>query len=88
MFTGLYDTWVARDICGTPMRAFWPYAKDAGSIRLIKEEKPFRVAACWNGAIAMPAGPYKYAPPPDTQPAETRLERRGWRMMDNGELCE
>ncbi|WWD22595.1 hypothetical protein CI109_107088 [Kwoniella shandongensis] len=52
---GLYDTWVARDVCGTPMRAFWPFVKDELSVQRIMEEKPLEVATCWNGVVAFPS---------------------------------
>lgn len=85
----MYDTWVARDICGAPMRSFWPYVKDPESIKVIKAEKPIEVGACWNGAVAFPAEPHirKIAPPVDSSDGEpqkrARLSPRGWRMMDN-----
>lgn len=74
----LYDSWVARDVCGTPLRAFWPYVKEGQGAQRVKAEKPVEVAACWNGAIAMPAKPYI------RQHAAPQLTARGWRMMDNG----
>ncbi len=50
---GLYDIWVTRDICCcTPLRTFWPYAKDKASVSRVKDERPFNVAACWNGALS------------------------------------
>jgi hypothetical protein len=78
LMEGVYDTWVARDVCGTPFRFFWPYVKDPVSIELIKEEKPFEAAACWNGVVAYPAQRYLYQPP--------TLEKRRWQMIDNCKL--
>lgn len=78
LIEGLRDTWVARDICGTPFRAFWPYVKDEASVKRVKEEEPFEVAACWNGAVAFPAGPYLYRPTDDHYSAQ------GWKMVDDG----
>jgi hypothetical protein len=56
--SGLYDTWVARDVCGTPMRAFWPYVEDKVSIVRLVQEQPFEVGTCWNGAVAFKLEPY------------------------------
>ncbi|OCF45148.1 hypothetical protein I317_00950 [Kwoniella heveanensis CBS 569] len=58
--SGLYDTWAARDICGTPLRVFWPYVKDSVTIDKIRKEEPFRVSSCWNGAVALKAAPFLY----------------------------
>lgn len=65
------------------MRPLWPYVKDKLSIASVAEEKPFEVAACWNGATVFPAKPYTYYS--ETPVAQPPLSRRGWRMMDNGE---
>jgi hypothetical protein len=86
--TGLYDTWVARDTCGTPFRAFWPYAKDRPTIKLIQKEKVFPVASCWNGAVAVPSGDYLWRPEPgsgglDDSGLGMGLKKRGWKMVDN-----
>lgn len=88
LIPGLYDSWVARDICGTPMRVFWPYVKDPVSIERLRDNKPFEVSACWNGMVAFPAGPYMYRPSAEEQQAthDTRHAKRGWKMVDNGEL--
>ncbi|WVF66089.1 hypothetical protein IAT40_000828 [Kwoniella sp. CBS 6097] len=58
--SGLYDTWAARDICGTPLRVFWPYVKDSVTVKQIRKEEPFRVSSCWNGAVALKAAPFLY----------------------------
>lgn len=85
--SGLYDTWVARDICGTPMRPFWPYAKDKATIQLLKKEVPFKVAACWNGAVVFPSEPYLWRES-DTPPLAEGVDfspllgKRGWKMID------
>ncbi|KAK4683508.1 alpha-1,3-mannosyltransferase, partial [Tremellales sp. Uapishka_1] len=84
--SGLYDTWVSRDVCGTPFRAFWPYAKDPHTVEKVKKEKAFAVATCWNGAVALPAGPYLYRPEEpvvETAVSPPRLQGRGWKMVDN-----
>lgn len=92
--TGLYDTWVTRDVCGSPMRSFWPYAKDRQSVDRIKAEMPFEVAACWNGAVAFPAGPHVWKEvgmggndDKKKSDAPPHMSPRGWRMMDNGKLA-
>lgn len=89
---GLYDSWVARDVCGTPMRVFWPYVKDPVSIERLRENKPFEVSTCWNGMVAFPAGPYLYRPSEhlatqeeESSTQEGGLHKRGWKMVDNGE---
>ncbi|TXT04902.1 hypothetical protein VHUM_03985 [Vanrija humicola] len=63
---GLYDTWVARDVCGTPMRTFWPYVKDSVSVARLRKNVPIQVSACWNGMVAFPAAPYLYKPATST----------------------
>jgi len=81
---GLYDTWVARDVCGTPLRPFWPFVKDQATMSRVRDQKPFEVSSCWNGAVVFPAKPYIYSPPtPPTPPTTTNLRRRGWKMIDN-----
>ncbi|CAD6571957.1 MAG: hypothetical protein CYPHOPRED_004671 [Cyphobasidiales sp. Tagirdzhanova-0007] len=77
--SGLYDTWVARDVCGVPLRAFWPYVKDKPSQARLKQDLPFEVAACWNGAVAMSAELFLW-----NQNASSSVNKRGWRMMDDG----
>ncbi|WVQ93720.1 hypothetical protein IAU59_000797 [Kwoniella sp. CBS 9459] len=67
--SGLYDTWAARDICGTPLRVFWPYVKDSETVKQIRKEEPFRVSSCWNGAVALKAAPFLYRR--DGQPIQT-----------------
>ncbi|KAK4687636.1 alpha-1,3-mannosyltransferase, partial [Tremellales sp. Uapishka_1] len=79
-WSGLYDTWVARDVCGTPLRPFWPYVKDEYSVAMLRQGVPFKVAACWNGIVAFPAGPYLYH---DNTETFKHLGTRGWKMVDN-----
>ncbi|GHJ89605.1 hypothetical protein NliqN6_6007 [Naganishia liquefaciens] len=55
-WSGMYDTWVARDACGTPLRPFWPYVQDPPSVDKIRNEDVFEVASCWNGVVAFRAG--------------------------------
>ncbi|WRT63898.1 uncharacterized protein IL334_000824 [Kwoniella shivajii] len=90
--SGLYDTWVARDVCGTPMRIFWPYVKDPTSIKKVIAEEPFQVSACWNGVTALDAQPFLYRGNTYESAGITRvvighdntsLRKRGWRMVDN-----
>ena len=83
---GLYDTWVARDVCGTPLRLVWPYVKDPVSKQLLSENRPFEVASCWNGIVAFPAQPYLFNPDVNrTEPASpSRHAKRGWKMVDDG----
>lgn len=83
--SGLYDTWVARDICGVPLRIFWPYVKDKPTIERIRNNRPFEVSACWNGIVAFPAKPYLYQPTAEDK-ASSRLHKRGWKMIDNCEF--
>ncbi|WOO85796.1 uncharacterized protein LOC62_07G009282 [Vanrija pseudolonga] len=88
---GLYDTWVARDICGTPMRTFWPYVKDPVSVARLRQNVPMEVSACWNGMVAFPAAPYLFTPTSAAQStadernaaASPGLAKRGWKMVDN-----
>ena len=85
---GLYDTWVARDICGTPFRAFWPFAADKPSQQAIRDERPFPVSVCWNGAVVFNAAPFLYTAKNSTLPSTqetSRLDKRGWKMIDD---CE
>nr|XP_019048948.1 hypothetical protein I302_02728 [Kwoniella bestiolae CBS 10118]OCF27878.1 hypothetical protein I302_02728 [Kwoniella bestiolae CBS 10118] len=84
--SGLYDTWVARDVCGTPLRPFWPYVKDGESIERIRKGEPIRVSACWNGVTVLNARPFLFHDSGDLDgsiPAVGGLEKRGWRMIDN-----
>ncbi|KAL7421833.1 hypothetical protein Q5752_003604 [Cryptotrichosporon argae] len=82
-WSGLYDTWVARDVCGTPLRSFWPYVKDEHSIDLVRAEVPFRVGACWNGAVVYQAHLARYRRETPTDSGVQRLGKRGWKMIDN-----
>ncbi|WWC58320.1 uncharacterized protein I303_100860 [Kwoniella dejecticola CBS 10117] len=89
--SGLYDTWASRDICGTPLRPFWPYVKDQVTIEKIEKEEPFEVSSCWNGAVVFKAGPFLYKAPVEESiepenPAlegEYHLMKRGWKMVDD-----
>ncbi|WVR03663.1 hypothetical protein IAU60_000658 [Kwoniella sp. DSM 27419] len=83
--SGLYDTWAARDTCGTPLRVFWPYVQDPVSIEKLKREEPFEVTSCWNGAAAFKAEPFLYKPDkePGVSTPEPTIMQRGWRMVDN-----
>ncbi|WWC66738.1 uncharacterized protein I206_100643 [Kwoniella pini CBS 10737] len=89
--SGLYDTWASRDICGTPLRPFWPYIKDPVTIEKLEEEEPFEVSSCWNGAVVFKSGPFLYKPPTEEmiEPENPALEgeyqmiKRGWKMVDN-----
>jgi hypothetical protein len=94
--TGLYDTWVARDVCGTPFRAFWPYVADSPSQLAIRNQEPFEVSSCWNGAVVFDAKPFLYAhntssstdvsyPPTGS---DLGLSKRGWKMVDNCEFLD
>ncbi|WVW82016.1 hypothetical protein I302_104021 [Kwoniella bestiolae CBS 10118] len=94
--SGLYDTWASRDICGTPLRPFWPYVKDEITIEKLRKEEPFEVSSCWNGAVVFKAGPFLYKPKEtDVVPEEVmedtleesesgrHMMKRGWKMVDN-----
>ena len=69
------------------MRPFWPYAKDKATIQLLKKEVPFKVAACWNGAVVFPSEPYLWRES-DTPPLAEGVDfspllgKRGWKMID------
>lgn len=76
--SGLYDTWVSRDVCGVPFRAFWPYVKDGESVRRMKRGEAFEVASCWNGVVVMKAGPF-------LPNKGGKKEKRGWKMIDSRE---
>ncbi|WRT63900.1 uncharacterized protein IL334_000826 [Kwoniella shivajii] len=65
--SGLYDTWASRDICGTPLRPFWPYVKDEITIDKVRNEESFEVSSCWNGAVVFKAGPFLYQPSKETK---------------------
>ncbi|WVQ62475.1 uncharacterized protein L199_000615 [Kwoniella botswanensis] len=93
--SGLYDTWASRDICGTPLRPFWPYVKDETTIDRLRKEEPFEVSSCWNGAVVFKAGPFLYTPQEEVRVDEAEmidleqshdgrhLAKRGWKMVDN-----
>nr|XP_018266885.1 uncharacterized protein I303_00865 [Kwoniella dejecticola CBS 10117]OBR89043.1 hypothetical protein I303_00865 [Kwoniella dejecticola CBS 10117] len=89
---GLYDSWVARDVCGTPMRTFWPHVKDPISVRKMEREETIQASACWNGVTVLDAKPFLYQKPAEGEsnlglanPGLDYLgmEKRGWRMIDN-----
>lgn len=80
--TGLYDTWVARDLCGTPLRPFWPFVKDRASQMMVRREAPFPVSSCWNGAVVFDAAPVRYHPTA-TGVISKKPRRRGWKMVDD-----
>ena len=53
--------------------------KDKPSQARLKQDLPFEVAACWNGAVAMSAELFLW-----NQNASSSVNKRGWRMMDDG----
>jgi Cryptococcal mannosyltransferase 1 len=50
-----YDVLVARDIDGYYFSGNYPYVRHSESQKLLKNNKPFKVKACWNGGIVMNA---------------------------------
>ncbi|CAL5871926.1 uncharacterized protein PFLUO_LOCUS6181 [Penicillium psychrofluorescens] len=59
-----YDTFALRDIDGhEAVMQQWPYFRAEPSRRAIKNMSPVPVSSCWNGMVAMPAGPF-YAKSP------------------------
>jgi hypothetical protein len=84
---GFYDTWVARDICGTPLDGRWPYVTDRLSQQAVRDLKPFPVSSCWNGAVVFNSRPFLYgANLSDFTSTSPELLRRGWRRIDDGRL--
>ncbi|WWC86000.1 uncharacterized protein L201_000871 [Kwoniella dendrophila CBS 6074] len=96
--SGLYDTWASRDICGIPLRPFWPYVKDQVTISKLQKEEPFEVSSCWNGAVVFKSDPFLYKPSNNQEDAveeESMFEdngfsqggkhlgKRGWKMVDD-----
>jgi hypothetical protein len=80
-----YDTWVARDICGTPLDGRWPYVTDRLSQQAVRDLKPFPVSSCWNGVVVFDSRPFLYgANLSDFTSASPELLRRGWRRIDDG----
>lgn len=80
----LYDTWVARDVCGIPLRSSWPYFKNAQDIARLGSEMPVEVASCWNGVVAFPAEPYiRKNSKPARENGHSTLRARGWHVMDS-----
>ena len=49
----LYDTWVARDLNGATLSEWYPFMREATSQARLRSDSPFRVYACWNGAVAI-----------------------------------
>jgi hypothetical protein len=74
---------VARDICGAPLRAFWPFAYDKISQKAVRKEQPFEVAACWNGAVVIDAEPLLFSDN-STTTTSSNLSTRGWKSVDEG----
>jgi hypothetical protein len=50
-----YDVLVARDSDGFWFSGFYPFTRHPESQLLMRENKPFKVMACWNGVIIMDA---------------------------------
>ena len=46
----------------------WPYVSDFRSIQAMRSDKPFELATCWHGAVALKAEPFLY-------PAENPVAR-------------
>jgi hypothetical protein len=82
--TDFYDTWVTKDICGTPFHGRWPFVADRQSQRAVRDLKPFPVTSCWNGAVVFNSKPFLYG---SDLPADLRtgrhLAKRGWKMVDD-----
>ena len=74
---------MARDICGAPLRAFWPFAYDKLTQEAVQKEQPFEVAACWNGAVVIDAKPLLF-PDNSTIAIPSNLTARGWKSVDDG----
>ncbi|OQD88298.1 hypothetical protein PENANT_c004G06730 [Penicillium antarcticum] len=54
-----YDTFALRDIRGhEAVMSTWPYFRTVESRYAMKSLSPVPVASCWNGMVAMPAGPF------------------------------
>jgi hypothetical protein len=56
-----YDRWVSRDISGGLMDDWYPYvreATDAAGQAAVRDRRPFRVYACWNGLAAFRVLPF------------------------------
>jgi hypothetical protein len=60
---GLYDLWVTRDECGTPLRYDWPYFRDDDSVKRLISQRPVKVSTCWNAdsveEMVLPPSPHK-----------------------------
>lgn len=48
----LYDTWVARDVEGEVLHAWYPYFRRPDDIAAAVRNEPVRVYSCWNGLAA------------------------------------
>lgn len=95
---GFYDTFVARDACGNPLRPYFPYVKDPVSIEKMRRQEVLEMGACWNGMVAFRGDLVAYRS--ESAPATTygeriesvvisdgmapKIQKRGWQMVDNG----
>ncbi|KAF2626181.1 glycosyltransferase family 69 protein [Macroventuria anomochaeta] len=59
-----YDTFALRDAEGHErLMQMWPYFRARESRRAMLGNRPVPVTSCWNGMVAMPAGPFVSSPP-------------------------
>ncbi|KAF2631871.1 glycosyltransferase family 69 protein [Macroventuria anomochaeta] len=58
-----YDTFALRDAEGHErLMQTWPYFRARESRRAMLRNRPVPVTSCWNGIVAMPAGPFVSSP--------------------------
>lgn len=59
-----YDTFALRDIDGNkPITQTWPYFQSSTSRNALISNQPVPVQSCWNGIVAMDAGPFSARTP-------------------------
>ena len=71
-----YDIWVARDASGRRFGKAAPHVSDPYSLPRVSRGLPFPVKCCWNGLVAMDAGPFVEGD------GEVGRGRREWRRRE------
>jgi len=57
-YTQFYDHYATRDVRGDWLVNLYPYVKEPVSQQLVRDNKPFPVYSCWNGAASMSVEPF------------------------------
>ncbi|KAK9324889.1 cryptococcal mannosyltransferase 1-domain-containing protein [Lipomyces orientalis] len=58
----LYDQWAARDKCGKGINGMYPFFSAPEDRAAVRKGELVDVGTCWNGVVAMDAGPFLSPP--------------------------